>query len=95
MQEYGGLVLAQDEATSVIFGMPFEAIRTGAVHQVLPLEQIAAAITWRLTQPQARRGWRDYERFRQDAMAHAIKENSRPASFLSRRPSRLRPRRGR
>jgi chemotaxis response regulator CheB len=32
--------------------MPFEAIRTGAVHQVLPLEQIAAAITRRLTQPQ-------------------------------------------
>jgi two-component system chemotaxis response regulator CheB len=52
VQEYGGLVLAQDEATSVIFGMPFEAIRTGAVHQVLPLEQIAAAITRRLTQPQ-------------------------------------------
>ncbi|MGC2209355.1 MAG: chemotaxis response regulator protein-glutamate methylesterase [Candidatus Korobacteraceae bacterium] len=52
VQEYGGLVLAQDEATSVIFGMPFEAIRTGAVHQVLPLDQIAAAVTRRLTQPQ-------------------------------------------
>jgi two-component system, chemotaxis family, protein-glutamate methylesterase/glutaminase len=49
VQQYGGLVLAQDEATSVIFGMPFEAIRTGAVHQVLPLEQIAAAVTRRLT----------------------------------------------
>ncbi len=49
VQEYGGLVLAQDEATSVIFGMPFEAIRTGAVHQVLPLELIAAAVTRRLT----------------------------------------------
>jgi len=53
VQEYGGLVLAQDEATSVIFGMPLEAIRTGAVHQVLPLEQIAAAITRRLTYPQS------------------------------------------
>ena len=52
VQEYGGLVLAQDEATSVIFGMPLEAIRTGAVHQVLPLEQIAAAVTRRLTLPQ-------------------------------------------
>jgi two-component system chemotaxis response regulator CheB len=52
VQQYGGLVLAQDEATSVIFGMPFEAIRTGAVHQVLPLEQIAAAVTRRLTLPQ-------------------------------------------
>ncbi len=48
IQENGGLVLAQDEATSVIFGMPAEAIKTGAVGQVLPLEQIAAAITRRV-----------------------------------------------
>ena len=45
VQENGGQVLAQDEATSVIFGMPSEAIKTGAVAQVLPLEQIAAVIT--------------------------------------------------
>ena len=49
IQENGGLVIAQDEATSVIFGMPAEAIKTGAVGHVLPLEQIAAAITRRLT----------------------------------------------
>ena len=48
IQENGGLVIAQDEATSVIFGMPAEAIKTGAVEQVLPLEQIAAAMTRRL-----------------------------------------------
>jgi two-component system chemotaxis response regulator CheB len=48
IREYGGWVVAQDEATSVIFGMPYEAIKTGAVHQVLPLEQIAAAVTRRL-----------------------------------------------
>ncbi|MGH9731259.1 MAG: protein-glutamate methylesterase/protein-glutamine glutaminase [Candidatus Acidiferrales bacterium] len=36
----GGIVIAQDEATSVIFGMPAEAIKTGAVSQVLPLDQI-------------------------------------------------------
>jgi two-component system chemotaxis response regulator CheB len=48
IQENGGLVVAQDEATSVIFGMPSEAIKTGAVEQVLPLEQIAAAMTRRL-----------------------------------------------
>ena len=36
----GGIVIAQDEATSVIFGMPAEAIKTGAVNQVLPLDQI-------------------------------------------------------
>lgn len=48
IQENGGLVIAQDEATSVIFGMPAEAIKTGAVGHVLPLEQIAATITRRL-----------------------------------------------
>ena len=48
IHESGGLVLAQDEETSVIFGMPAEAIRTGAVHHVLPLEQIVAALNRRM-----------------------------------------------
>jgi two-component system, chemotaxis family, protein-glutamate methylesterase/glutaminase len=46
----GGLVLAQDEATAVIFGMPAEAIKTGAVDQILPLEQICPAIEKRVRQ---------------------------------------------
>jgi two-component system chemotaxis response regulator CheB len=41
----GGTTLAQDEATSVVFGMPREAILLGAAERVLPLEQFAAAIT--------------------------------------------------
>jgi two-component system chemotaxis response regulator CheB len=40
----GGVVFAQDEATSVIFGMPDEAIKTGAVSQVLGIDDIYAAI---------------------------------------------------
>src|SRR4029077_17327737 len=40
----GGLVLAQDEATCVIFGMPAEAIKAGAVDQVLGIDDIYAAI---------------------------------------------------
>jgi two-component system, chemotaxis family, protein-glutamate methylesterase/glutaminase len=44
----GGCVLAQDEATSVIFGMNAEAIRAGAVDQVLPIENIFAAIEKRI-----------------------------------------------
>jgi two-component system chemotaxis response regulator CheB len=47
IQENGGMVIAQNEATSVIFGMPAEAIKTGAVGHVLPLDQIAAAISRR------------------------------------------------
>jgi two-component system chemotaxis response regulator CheB len=46
----GGLVLAQDESTAVIFGMPAEAIKTGAVDQILPLDQICPAIEKRVRQ---------------------------------------------
>ncbi len=44
----GGYVIAQDEATSMIFGMPQEAIRAGAVHEVLPLDLIPAAVEKRV-----------------------------------------------
>jgi two-component system, chemotaxis family, protein-glutamate methylesterase/glutaminase len=44
----GGLVLAQDEATSVIFGMPAEAIKTGAVSEVLGIDDIYPAIEKRV-----------------------------------------------
>jgi two-component system chemotaxis response regulator CheB len=44
----GGYVIAQDEASSVIFGMNAEAIKTGAVDQILPLEQIYSGIEKRV-----------------------------------------------
>jgi two-component system, chemotaxis family, protein-glutamate methylesterase/glutaminase len=44
----GGHVIAQDEATAVIFGMPSEAIRTGAVDQVLPIDQVYHGIEKRV-----------------------------------------------
>jgi len=44
LREAGGLTIAQDEETSVVFGMPNEAIRLGAAEQVLRPEQIAQAI---------------------------------------------------
>jgi two-component system, chemotaxis family, protein-glutamate methylesterase/glutaminase len=44
----GGIVLAQDEATSVIFGMPAEAIKTGAVDEVLGIDDIYPAIEKRV-----------------------------------------------
>jgi len=44
IKAHGGTVLAQDVATSEHFGMPMAAIRTGAVDQVLPLEEIAPAL---------------------------------------------------
>lgn len=39
--QVGGLTIAQDEATSVIFGMPKEAIDLGAAQLVLPIHAIA------------------------------------------------------
>jgi two-component system chemotaxis response regulator CheB len=44
----GGYVIAQDEATSVIFGMPAEAIKTGVVDHVLGIDDIYAAIEKRV-----------------------------------------------
>ncbi len=47
MREAGALTIAQNEATSTVFGMPREAIRRGAAKFVLPLDEIATAImTW-------------------------------------------------
>lgn len=40
MRQAGAWNIAQDEATSVIFGMPKEAIDIGAVHEVVPLERL-------------------------------------------------------
>jgi two-component system chemotaxis response regulator CheB len=40
----GGLTIAQDEATSVIYGMPREAVLLGAAERVLPLDGIARAL---------------------------------------------------
>ena len=44
MRDAGSFNLAQDEASCVVFGMPKEAIAVGAVHEVLPLSQIAARL---------------------------------------------------
>lgn len=44
IKQFGGLVIAQDEATSAFFGMPQAAIRRGAVDRVLPLNAIAPAL---------------------------------------------------
>ncbi len=40
----GAITIAQDEASCVVFGMPKEAINSGAVDHILPLECIASEI---------------------------------------------------
>jgi two-component system chemotaxis response regulator CheB len=44
LKDAGGVVLAQDEASSEFFGMPAAAIASGAVAQVLALDRIAPAL---------------------------------------------------
>jgi two-component system chemotaxis response regulator CheB len=44
MHDARARTLAQDEASSIVFGMPNEAIKLGAVDRVLPLHEIAAEI---------------------------------------------------
>lgn len=44
MKQAGAHTVAQDEATSVVFGMPKEAISRGAARKVLALERIAPEI---------------------------------------------------
>ena len=44
MRAAGAMTLAQDEATSVVFGMPKEAITRGAAQKIAPLDAIAREI---------------------------------------------------
>ena len=44
MKEAGAYTIAQDETTSVVFGMPHEAIKLGGVDKVCPLDHIAGVV---------------------------------------------------
>jgi two-component system chemotaxis response regulator CheB len=44
MRQQGAFTVAQDEATSIVFGMPKEAIELGAAEAVAPLGQISRRI---------------------------------------------------
>jgi two-component system chemotaxis response regulator CheB len=44
IKEHGGGVLAEAEESSVVFGMPREAIATGLVDKVVHLDQMASKI---------------------------------------------------
>lgn len=44
MRDRGAVTIAQDRETSVVHGMPGEAIKAGAATYILPPEKIAAAL---------------------------------------------------
>mgnify|MGYP000610359303 CR=1 FL=1 len=47
MRQAGAHTIAQDQESSVVFGMPREAIEIGAAAEILPLSQMAEAIVGR------------------------------------------------
>ncbi|HEX2657002.1 MAG TPA: chemotaxis-specific protein-glutamate methyltransferase CheB [Polyangia bacterium] len=49
----GGITIAQDEATSVVYGMPREAVLLGAAQRVLPLAEIGRALAQLASPPEA------------------------------------------
>ena len=40
----GAWTIAQNEETCIVYGMPCEAVKTGGVKEILPLEKIAPAV---------------------------------------------------
>jgi two-component system chemotaxis response regulator CheB len=48
IREAGGQVIAQDEATSVVWGMPGFVARAGLADRVLPLAMIAPEVVRRV-----------------------------------------------
>ena len=50
MRQTGSVTIAQDENTSIVYGMPKEAARIGAAAMTLPLEKIAGEILKQISQ---------------------------------------------
>jgi two-component system chemotaxis response regulator CheB len=57
----GGNVIAESEETAVVFGMPRQAVRIGAVDAVLPLHRIPNAIQNGFARERAKRGGKGHE----------------------------------
>jgi two-component system chemotaxis response regulator CheB len=44
IRKAGGSTIAQDEATSIVYGMPREAALLGAAERIIPLEEIGQTV---------------------------------------------------
>jgi len=54
VRERGGVTIAQDEQTCVLYGMPLAAVQLGAVEHILPLDQIGPALSKLATRNEVR-----------------------------------------
>ena len=55
IRQAGGRTIAQDEATSIVYGMPREAALLGAAEQILPLGEIGRTLNELVNHPERRR----------------------------------------
>ena len=55
MRQNKAYTIAQDEASSVVFGMPGEAVKLGAACDVLPLDEISNRIIKRLSREETKK----------------------------------------
>jgi two-component system chemotaxis response regulator CheB len=55
IRQTGGFTVAQDEATSIVYGMPREAAISGAADRVLPLHEIGPALELRARRKEHKR----------------------------------------
>jgi len=53
LAQHGAFVIAQDKATSTVWGMPGATVAAGAAHRVLPLNEIAGAIMAQAQSPRS------------------------------------------
>ena len=75
IREAGGQVLAQDEATSVVWGMPGAVSQAGLAEKVLPLPELAVEIN--------RRVQADSGRDKLNRSGHASASGHPPSSFMN------------
>jgi two-component system chemotaxis response regulator CheB len=54
IRQAGGVTIAQDESTSIVYGMPREAMMLGAAQMILPVEQIGPEIGQLLAEAEGR-----------------------------------------
>jgi two-component system, chemotaxis family, protein-glutamate methylesterase/glutaminase len=82
VRQHGGTVIAQDQATSTVWGMPGSIVEAGLAHAVLPLEQIGGAIAaWTR---EASSGTRRFAGARSTAAMPALGRNARTRAIPDR-----------
>lgn len=54
IQQSGGICFAQDEASSIVYGMPRAAVQTGAIARSISLQEMAAAVARQVITMQSR-----------------------------------------